>query len=103
MDVGIRLKENITEDLRTEDRDAAAEFIQKEIIGENRWPMTRTEIAEESGWSRQHISNVLRHYFEEVNQPAGDIDTSRFDSVFEAYREGYREGFNDGFDRADSG
>lgn len=63
----IRRRRFVPEDDRTEDRDKAADYIQKEVITAGRWPMTMTEIADETGYSRQHIANTLDAYFEPVN------------------------------------
>lgn len=64
-------------DRSTPQRDACADWIQREIIDAGRWPLPATRMAElsaehaadpdndvQQGWSRQHISNVLDFYFE---------------------------------------
>lgn len=51
---------------RTSGRDEAAERILEDIQEEGRWPMDAIRIAEESEYSRQHITKTLRRYFEGV-------------------------------------
>ena len=63
----IALKDDIPSSERTPGRDEAAEYIQEEVIEKDRWPMDLTEIADEAGWSRQHIKNTLDAYFREVD------------------------------------
>lgn len=75
----IRRKDNVPDEDRTPARDAAADFIEKEIVEKGRWADTpMTEIAEmtadlegtgENGYSRQHIKNTLDAYFEPVREP----------------------------------
>ena len=61
----IRRKDNIPDEVRTPDRDKAAKVI------DEMWPAHLNEIADESGYSRQHIRNVLSHYYqtEERDEP----------------------------------
>jgi len=57
-----------------------------------------TLIAERTGWSRQHVANVLDAYF----RPADDSDlAAALETIApggrgESYRDGYRDGFADG-------
>lgn len=57
------LKTNIPDSVRTPGKDDAAEYIQDNVIEKGRWPMDLTDIANEAGWSRQHIANTLDTYF----------------------------------------
>lgn len=66
----IKLKDNIPDDVRTPGKDDAAEYIQEEVLARGRWPMDYSEMAEESGWSRQHIRNVIKTHFVEVDKSA---------------------------------
>lgn len=56
-------KENIPSDIRTPGKDEAADAID-EIIESGRWPMDIKDIADEAGWSRQHIANTLEGYYQ---------------------------------------
>lgn len=62
----IEAKERIPESVRTTGKDEAADYIINEVLERGRWPMPLTEIADESGWSRQHIRNTLTDYFQEA-------------------------------------
>lgn len=95
-------KANVSESDRTEARDAAADWIQQEIIDKDRWgEMTLQDLGEESPWSRQHIANTLEQYFDPVGEslngaeeeppkqiPVGDRD----DGKSAEYRQGFRDG-----------
>lgn len=70
----IRRKEYVPEEDRTSMREETADFIESEVVEHGRWPMKFTEIEQLSkeksngeGWSRQHITNTLRAYFEPAN------------------------------------
>lgn len=95
-DAEIRRKDSVPEQDRTDDRDEAADAI------EEMWPSTLTEIAEEAGFSRQHIKNTLELYFELVNQPdenrvSLDIhipeDLADDSKTRDAYTRGYVAGY----------
>lgn len=96
-DAQIRRKD-VPESDRTPDRDKAAEAI------ETMWPATFTEIGEETGFSRQHISNTFDLYFEEIHEgkkkleKGGEVTIEIPDDVDDpaAYVEGYMDGFRDG-------
>lgn len=88
---------------RTEARDDAAEYI------EEMWPTTLTEIAEESGYSRQHVKNTLSRYFKPAEEEGNNMEITAGDApdlnlpghereLLQAYRLGYRDGFEDGRD-----
>jgi hypothetical protein len=53
---------------RTPGKDEVAQYLVDEIIAEGRWPLNMTELAEETGYSRQHVSNVVADYFEGVDE-----------------------------------
>jgi len=59
----IELKDSIPSNVRTPGKDDAAEYIQEEVVEKGRWPMDLNKIAEEAGWSRQHIKNTIDDYF----------------------------------------
>lgn len=65
----IRRKDIVAESKRTEGKDQVANYIEDEIVAEGRWPVAMTEIAEECGYTRQHVANTLRDYFEPVGGP----------------------------------
>lgn len=50
-------KDPVPEEVRTEERDEAADYI------EEMWPAKLSEIAEESGFSVSHVHNTLDKYF----------------------------------------
>lgn len=83
---------------QTPERDAAADWLETHVLADGRWPVSYSQLADESEWSRQHMTNVVRHYFQEVDP---DRD-SRFDDEFDAYRRGYRDGWADGLAEAKS-
>jgi len=96
----LRRKEDVPDDARTPQKDAAAAFVEREIIDKDRWPMEFTEMAQLSdekakngGWSRQHFSNTISDYFKEIDEERAQA--AEFDDMFEAYRQGYRDGFRD--------
>lgn len=94
----LRRRQQVPEGNRTEARDAAASWIEDEVLSEDRWPMTYTNMAEESGWSRQHIANTIENYFVEVDTEDDQIG-HEVSNVFEAYRRGYSDGWEDGYER----
>lgn len=53
---------------RTPGKDEVAQYIVDNVLAEDRWPMNMTDLAEETGYSRQHCSNVLIEYFEGVSE-----------------------------------
>lgn len=53
---------------RTEGLDEVAQYVVDEIIAKGKWPVQMTEIAEETGYSRQHCSNCISRYFRGANQ-----------------------------------
>lgn len=70
------LKANIPDSARTPGKDDAAEYIQSEVLDKGRWPMDLTDIADEAGWSRQHIANTLDSYFTfKENGNSLDVET----------------------------
>ena len=48
---------------RTPDRDRVAQYILSEVIPRDRWPMNMTDLAEETDYSRQLVSEVVADYF----------------------------------------
>lgn len=60
----IERKENVPEDDRTPDRDKAAEVI------DDMWPAKLDKIAEEAGYSRQHIRNTIDFYYNIMEEEA---------------------------------
>lgn len=63
---------------RTPGKDEVAEHIKTEVIAKGRWPIQMTQLAEETGYSRQHAANVVSDYFvgvddDEIN--SGDDPT----------------------------
>ena len=63
----IRRRDNIPDSIRTPGKDDAALVIENEIANGN-WPLTPSELAERSDWSRSHMRNVLDQYFEPVDE-----------------------------------
>ena len=63
----VRRRDNIPESIRTPGKDDAALVIENEIANGN-WPLTPSELAERSDWSRSHMRNVLDQYFEPVDE-----------------------------------
>jgi len=105
----IRNADNITrratvpEGDRTPERSRCADWLQDHVVDAGRWPMQFTDIkqlADErlngDSWSRQHIANTLRTYFE-PDREGPHLDDLAADELKEAYRMGYRDGYQDGF------
>lgn len=94
----IKRKETVEPENQTPKREAAAEWIEEHVVRAERYRETTiSEMAEESGWSRQHIANTLEHYFEpapegEDSLTVGGVDV---DLLLQVYREGYRNGLQD--------
>lgn len=91
---------------RTEERDAAADWIEAEVIAKGRWPMTLTDMDEESRWSRQHLRNTLNAYYTPADSTQSGVDVDDLDALpqaipgrerelMQAYRMGYRDGRRD--------
>lgn len=95
----LRRRRQIPQGKRTEARDAAASWIEENVIEEDRWPLTYTEMAEESGWSRQHIANTIEYYFAEADTESQEVMQDEFASRFEAYRAGFNDGWEEGYKR----
>lgn len=94
----IARKDSVSPEHRTEGRTQAAEWIQEHIVRARRWPeVTMKQIAEESGWSRQHIANTLEHYFRPADGEGHGLTIDGYDikTLLEVYREGYRAGYDD--------
>ena len=53
---------------RTPGKDEVAQYVVDSVIAENRWPMNMTDLADETGYSRQHVSNVILEYFEGLSE-----------------------------------
>lgn len=87
----LQRKLRVPEQHRTPERDRAADWLEEEVVANDRWgEVTLSQLGEESEWTRQHLSTVLDLYFEPATDIPGD--------VLEAYRKGYRDGFQDGLD-----
>lgn len=94
----IQRKDEVPPDQRTTDRDRAADWIQVHIVDADRYATTTmAEMADESGWSRQHIANTLDAYFEPADpEAAPEIhETVDVELILEIYRKGYRDGWED--------
>lgn len=84
---------------RTADRTKAADWIEANAADEwEQWTMT--DVADETGYTREHIATTLEHYFE----PAGQSRRGLFDEVAgagldqEASGEGFQAGYTQGFE-----
>lgn len=53
---------------RTSSRDEVAQYIQEEVVDKDRWPMNMTDLAEETEYSRQLVSEVVQDYFVGVDE-----------------------------------
>ena len=76
-------REPLPEDVRTDGKDDAAKFLWDEIIQPGRWPMPLSDIADESGWSRQHISNTIQTYFEEPEEETNTVRVATGEETLE--------------------
>lgn len=75
----IRRRDNIPDSIRTPGKDDAALVIENEIANGN-WPLTPSELAERSDWSRSHMRNVLDQYFEPVEAELSERGNVEHDS-----------------------
>lgn len=97
----IRRKDSVPDSKRTADRDAAADYIETDVVADGRWPVSMTQIAQETNYSRQHIANVLEYYFEPTEP---DRDPRRIEPPEDVADEGsYLRGFIDGYRDAAEG
>jgi len=63
----LRRRTRVPAENRTADRTKVADWIEEHAADEwGRW--TSTSVAEETGFSRQHVNNVLDHYFIPVEE-----------------------------------
>ena len=74
----IRRRDNIPDSIRTPGKDDAALVIENEIANGN-WPLTPSELAERSDWSRSHMRNVLDQYFEPVEAEVSERGNGEHD------------------------
>lgn len=107
----------VPEQHQTQDRDEVADWI-SDHAASNYASWSHEEIGEETGFSRQHVDNVVEHYF----KPAGDAsgvealaeelelgDASGLQAALGSdvtrelliYRLGYRDGQRDALDAVD--
>jgi hypothetical protein len=100
----IRRKDHVLPEDRTEGKDDVADFIEREIVEAGRWPMDMQDVAEEVGYSRQHVTNTIRDYFEVDGAPVEiAVDGNRAHIEFDvpptddpdAYVRGYLRGWLD--------
>lgn len=72
---GITPKDRIDPNERTPGKDQAAEWIQEHVVDPDKWDdYTISQMADESGWSRQHLRNTVQDYFDHIE--ATENDTS---------------------------
>lgn len=93
----------VDDDFPTDKREMVAEYID-EHWNEQRG-LSLTEIADETGTSRQHVKNTLEKHFEIADHEPDvgsedlldrdDLDIATIDLVLEAYRKGYQDGRRD--------
>lgn len=60
-------KESVAEDKRTPGKDDAADHIAE------LWGLSLSEIAEQTGYSRQHIKNALDDYYDLYDEPPANV------------------------------
>lgn len=101
-------KDHVPKEDRTKGKDQAADWIQENVIERGRWPMDMQEIAEECGYSRQHVTNTIRDYFEVAGAPIEmELEGERAHIEFDvpptddpdAYVRGYLRGWLDASER----
>jgi hypothetical protein len=115
----IERKTHVPDRHRTRQRTEVADWIETHASDEWReW--THQEIADELNYSRQHIDNVVQHYFQpagessEVDALADELGVPDVGSLQQAlgtnvsrelliYRLGYRDGMRDARDQFESG
>lgn len=105
----LQRKASIRNSERTGSRDEVADWIEEHAADDwNEWTMT--DIAEEVGYSRQHVANTVEAYFEPVDREGNSIggklqqgsnpeNESPLHALsqreLEIYRMGYRDGWRD--------
>lgn len=93
-------KDEIPEDVRTPDRDKAAKVI------DDMWPAKLKKIAEEAGYSRQHIKNTIAAYYDmveyedEAEEEATEDDTITIEVPSDVETGSYLRGVADSLERA---
>jgi len=99
----------VPEEQRTSDRDAAADWLESELVNDNRdWAETTlVSLSDESGWSREHIARTIDSYFDPADGPTRsqiieEIVTAAVnaDHSGKDYPAGFRDGFTAGLDFA---
>lgn len=107
----IRRRTKVPPDNRTPDRTKVADWIEEHAADEwGRW--SALDVADETGYSRQHVNNVLRYYFkpvqeedifEEIAERLGVTNAEERDELLGEltsrelliYRLGYRDAIHD--------
>lgn len=99
----IRRKDSIDKSVRTPDKDKAAKTIER-MVDERGWPIPATELAEEAGYSAQHLRNTLRDYFVPVDEEQTHVDRTEQETESvevtipeDVDKESYLRGFFEGF------
>lgn len=72
----LRRRNRVPVEGRTKERAVASNWLETELVDKGRWPVELVQLADESGWSRQHIKNTLDYYFEPVrDEQVDDVQT----------------------------
>lgn len=110
----IERKPDIPESAQTPDRDIVADWIEENAVDEwLNWSFK--DVGDETGYSRQHVANTVKNYFEPAPPDDGrksngssppvtvgsvdQLDESQMpDWVIQKVKDAYREGMQDGID-----
>jgi len=57
-----------------------ADFID-DMRQSNQWPLNLSEVAEQTGYSRSHVSNTLEDYYEQADEPQSESETVDRDGI----------------------
>lgn len=80
----------LPDDIRTPQRDEVARYILNDVLPSNRWPMQMTELAEETGYSRQHVTNVVKLYFTDATETSEHESDAEMVDMDRVDRQGIR-------------
>jgi len=77
---------------RTPQKDDVAEFID-ELIESGKWPIPLNQVAEQTGYSRSHVSNCLDDYYTKSEQPQSESETLQITVPDDVDRRSFLRGY----------
>jgi len=104
----IRRRPYVPPEKRTPAREEVARYVETEVLADGAWPVTMTELADATGYSRTLVTEALDIYFEPAESDRDETLRARYieqidvevpvpndlDEVeTQAYLRGFRQGF----------